>query len=112
MPGFLSIDMTSSLHYTVEYRCNDTGYWTEEAEFKPKYKTTKTISPHHFLWFVWEKTDTKCHNQHEAEDNARTLALRAARASCARDVRVRCCDHFKDYDYWDTVWINGQFKDC
>jgi len=100
------------LHYVVEYRHRDTGYWTEEALFKPEYKITKTVSPHHFLFFTWEKTVTKCHNQYEAGDAARIKALKLARTLREKDVRVRVCFRSKGYNWLDTVWINGEFKDC
>jgi len=113
MPGFLSIDTTSIMYYTVECRDRDTGYWTEEEEFKPDYRITKTVSPHRFLWFTWDTTLTECHNEDEAEDVARVAALRLARDLLRHsEVRVRSCDKYSDYDSWMTVWENGKFKDC
>lgn len=113
MPGVLSIDTTSSIFYTVEFRHPDTGYWTEEATFKPDYKITKTISPHKWLFFTWETTLTECHNEGQAEDAARARALVMARSlSSVYDVRIRTCDQHADSDWWYTVWENGKFKDC
>ncbi len=112
MPGFLSVDTTSDTYYTVEYRHRDTGYWTEQKMFKPNYKITKTVSSHKFLWFTWETTVTKCHNTWEAEDAARVLAIKAARALSDKSVRVRSCDRAGNCTWWDTVWLNGEFKDC
>lgn len=101
-----------TLHYIVEYRHPDTGYWTEEASFKPEYKITTTIQIKCVACFTWEKTVTKCHNQGKAELAERTRALKMAKTLREKDVRVRSCVHFKDYDYWATVWLNGEFKDC
>jgi len=110
---FLNVDQLTSLFYTVEYRHKDTGYWTEEKMFKPDYKITKTVSPHRFLWFTWETTVTKCHNQREADDAARIFAMSLARELFRDyDVRVRTCDQYHDCDWWTTVWLNGKFKDC
>jgi hypothetical protein len=113
MPGFLSIDTTSSLFYTVEFRHPDTGFWVEEATFKPHYKITRTIQPHKCLCFRWETTLTECHNKEVAEDAARAKALRMARGMAGvYDVRVRSCHEYSDYDWWATVWENEKFKDC
>ncbi len=100
------------VHYIVEFRNRDTGYWTEEALFKPVYKTTTTNRTHQFLWFVWERSHTECHNQDEAEKEARIRALKAAKALREKDVRVRVCEESKNYDWWFTIWLNGEFKDC
>lgn len=113
MPGFTSINTISTLHYIVEYRHEDTGYWTEEASFQPDYKITTTVILYRFLWFTWKKiVDEQCNNQEQVEDDARTRALALAKGLHAKDVRVRSCDHFKKYDWWATVWENGKFKDC
>ena len=100
----------NTIYYVVEYRARDTGYWTEEELFKPEYKITKTISPRSFLFFTWDVTE--CHNQEEAEDAARTKALKMARALHDKDVRVMACRYRKGYEWWVTVWENGKFKDC
>ena len=113
MPGFLSIDTTSIMYYTVEFRHPDTGWWIEEATFKPQYKITKTIQPHKCLWFTWETTTTECSNEEAAEDAARARAITMARGlSSVHEVRIRSCYEYSDYDSWATVWLNGKFKDC
>jgi hypothetical protein len=112
MPGYLSVDTTIAMFYTVEYRARDTGYWTEEKTFKPDYQITKTIKFHKFLFFTWETTLTECPNEEAAEDAARTLAIKCARSLSDKEVRIRSCTHFTDYDEWFTIWLNGKFKDC
>lgn len=103
----------NTLHYTVEFRHPDTGYWVEEATFKPDYKITKTIQLHKCLWFTWETAVTECHNEEPAEKAARAKALSMARGlTDIYEVRVRACDEYSDYDWWYTVWENGKFKDC
>lgn len=102
----------NTLHYTVEFRNRDTGYWTEEASFKPDYNITTTTQTRRLIWFVWERSVTKCHNEDAAEKEARIRALKAAKLLREKDVRVRVCEESKNYDWWDTIWINGEFKDC
>ena len=102
-------------HYTIEVRDPILGYWGEVHIVHPHVEKVKRQTSRFFSTKVTEKMVDEPPSS-QARHNCREFAMLWAFEfynGPNKDVRVRKTYRYQDsYNYTETVWENGEWKDC